>query len=81
MYLANANLQNAKYILLVYDNDSIVLKWCCGDIIMIQENPSITKVGRKIILEYGEVNLLGTRRNLPFQDEQGKLEKIWEKIL
>lgn len=81
MYLANATTKNAKYILLVYDNDAIVLKWCCDDIIKIQENPSITKVGRKIILEFGEPNLFGTRPNLPFQDEQGNLEKNWEKVL
>lgn len=81
IYLANGEIVGSKYLLIVYDNDDILLEWCYEDIVEIQVNPSITKIGRRVMVEYGEPNLFQIRRNLPFQDEQGNLEKIWEKIM
>ena len=81
MYLGNANIPNSKYLLIVYDNDVLVLKWCCGNVVEVQSNPIMVKVGRKMILEYGEPNLFGVRRQLTFQDENGNLNSNWERIL
>ena len=39
------------------------------------------KVGRKMFLEYGEPNLFMIRERMPFQDEMGNLEKVWEKVM
>ena len=81
VYLTDGNIQHSKYLLFVYDNGTLVLKWCWGDVVEIQANPTLTKIGRKMILEYGEANLFGIRQRKPFQDEQGKLESIWEKFM
>lgn len=80
IYLADGNIENSKYIMLVFEDGYIGLEWCYEDIIEIQPNPCLTKVGRKMILEYGEPNLFQQKQRLPFQDEQGNLEQIWEKI-
>ena len=81
IYLADAEIKDAKYILLVYEDGSIVLKWCYEDIVEVQVNPTLTKVGRKMILEFGEPNLFQQRERIAFQDEQGKLEDSWKKIM
>jgi hypothetical protein len=81
IYVSDSDVVDSKNILLVYDDGHLELKWCYEDYVEKQENPSLVKVGRSMKLEYGEANLFGTRQMLPFQDEQGKLEKMWEKIL
>ena len=81
IYLSNGDIKDSKNLLLVYDNGELVMKWCYEDIIEVQENPTLTKIGRRMILEYGEPNLFKIRQRIPFQDEMGKLESIWEKIM
>ena len=81
IYLADADMANAKYLLFVYDNGSLVMKWCYEDIVEIQANPTLTKVGRKMILEFGEPNLFSIRQRMAFQDEQGNLDERWEKVM
>jgi len=82
IYLANAEIPNSKYLLFVYDNGSLKLEWCSGnDIVEIQENPTLSKIGKRMLLEYGEANLFNIRQKLPFQDEQGNLDEMWEKVM
>ena len=81
IYLTHAEIKDSKYLLFVYDNGSIVLKWCYEDIVEIQPNPILEKVGKKMILEYGEPNLFFFFYSLPFQDEQGNLDERWEKVI
>jgi hypothetical protein len=81
IYLTDGETVNAKYLLFVYDNGSLVLKWCYEDIVEIQDNPTLTKVGRKMILEFGETNIFSIRQRMTFQDEMGKLDGRWEKIV
>jgi hypothetical protein len=81
IYLADADMANAKYLLFVYDNGSLVMKWCYEDIVEIQANPTLTKVGRKMVLEFGEPNLFSIRQRMTFQDEQGNLDERWEKVM
>ena len=81
IYLADGDVVDSKYLLFIYDNGEIVLKWCYEDIVEIQEKPSLTKVGRRMVLEYGEPNLFDIRQRIAFQDELGNLEERWEKIM
>jgi len=41
----------------------------------------LLKVGNRMMVEYGEPNLFQIRQRLPFQDELGKLDTLWEKLL
>jgi hypothetical protein len=81
IYLADAEIKDSKYILLVFEDGSIKLEWCYEDLIEIQVNPVLTKLGRRMILEFGEPNLFNLRERKPFQDEQGNLDSMWEKIM
>ena len=81
IYLTDGETVNSKYLLFVYDNGSLVMKWCYEDIVEIQANPTLTKVGRKMILEFGEPNLFSIRQRMTFQDEQGNLDERWEKVM
>lgn len=81
IYLSNSDVGNSKNLLLVYDNDSIVLKWCNGNVIEIQESPTLINIGRRTLIEYGEPNLFGIRRKIPFKNDVGNLESMWEKIM
>ena len=81
MYLADGEVIDSKLLLLIYENGDIVLKWCYDDIIEVQANPTLNKVGRRMLLEYGEPNLFNIRQRMTFQDEQGNLDEKWEKIM
>ena len=81
MYLADGEVIDSKLLLLIYENGDIVLKWCYDDIIEVQANPTLNKVGRRMLLEYGEPNLFNIRQRMTFQDEQGNLDEKWEKII
>lgn len=81
IYLANGEVVDSKLLLLVYENGDIVLKWCYEDLVEVQANPTLTKVGRRMILEYGEPNIFNLRQRMTFQDEQGNLDERWEKVL
>ncbi len=81
IYMTDGEMNNSKYLLFVYDNGDLVMKWCYEDIVEIQINPILTKIGRRMLLEYGEPNLFSIRQRLPFQDEQGNLDEIWEKVM
>ncbi len=81
IYLADGNVVDSKLLLLVYEHGDIVLKWCYEDLVEVQANPTLTKVGRRMILEYGEPNIFNLRQRMTFQDEQGNLDERWEKIM
>ena len=81
IYLANGEVVGSKLLLLIYENGDIVLKWCYEDLVEVQANPTLTKVGRRMILEYGEPNIFNLRQRMTFQDEQGNLDERWEKIM
>ena len=81
IYLANGEVVGSKLLLLIYENGDIVLKWCYEDLVEVQANPTLTKVGRRMILEYGEPNIFNLRQRMTFQDEQGNLDERWEKVL
>lgn len=81
MYLSDSSIKGSKNLLMVHKSGSLELKWCCENIAETQINPILVKVGRKMLLEYGEPNLFNIRQRIPFQDEQGNLEKIWEKVM
>lgn len=81
IYLTEGEIPDSKYLLMVYEDGFLVMKWCYEDLVEVQPNPILTKVGRKMILEYGQPNLFSIRQRLPFQDEQGNLDDRWEKVL
>lgn len=81
IYLSDGEVKGSKNLLLVYDDGYLVLKWCYEDLIETQVNPILSKVGKKMILEYGEPNLFNLRQRIPFQDELGNLDGRWEKIM
>ena len=81
IYLADGEVTNSKLLLLIYENGDIVLKWCYEDLVEVQSNPTLTKIGRRMILEYGEPNIFNLRQRMTFQDEQGNLDERWEKVL
>ena len=81
IYLANGEVVGSKLLLLIYENGDIVLKWCYEDLVEVQSNPTLTKIGRRMILEYGEPNVFNLRQRMTFQDEQGNLDERWEKIM
>jgi hypothetical protein len=81
IYLTDGEIKNSKYLLMVHEDGYLVMKWCYEDLIEVQPNPSLIKVGRKMVLEYGEPNLFNIKQRIAFQDEQGKLESRWEKIM
>lgn len=81
IYLADAEIPDSKHLLLIHENGTLELKWCYEDIIEVQIKPTLSQVGKKTILEYGEPNLFSQRQRLPFKNEQGKLDEIWEKIM
>ena len=84
LYLCNddrGGIKGSKYLLYIKENGSIELKWCYEDITETQINPMLVKVSRGMRVEYGEPNLFMQRQMLPFQDENGNLNEIWEKII
>jgi hypothetical protein len=81
MYISNGDIVGSKNLLMVHKNGDLEFKWCYEDIVETQANPCLVKVGRKMMLEYGEPNLFDLRQKLPFQDEQGNLDSSWEKIM
>ena len=81
IYLADGEIVNSKLILFIYENGDVLLEWCYEDLIEVQANPTLNKVGRRMILEYGEPNIFNLRQRMTFQDEQGNLDERWEKIM
>lgn len=81
IYLTDAEPSGAKYLLIIYEDGSLKMEWCYEDIIEIQANPILSKIGKRMLLEFGEENLFGIRQKKAFQDEMGNLESIWEKIM
>jgi hypothetical protein len=81
IYLTDGEIPNSKYILMIHEDGYLVMKWCYEDLTELQPNPILVKVGRRMILEYGEPNLFNIKQRIGFQDEQGKLEERWEKVL
>ena len=81
IYLADGEIVNSKLILFIYENGDVLLEWCYEDLIEVQANPTLNKVGRRMILEYGESNIFNLRQRMTFQDEQGNLDERWEKIM
>ena len=81
MYVTNGNIVGSKNLLIVHKNGDLELKWCYEDIVEKQVNPCLVKIGRRMLLEYGEPNLFNIRQRIAFQDEQGNLEKAWERIM
>ena len=81
MYISDGNIPESKNLLMVHKDGKLELKWCCGDYIQDEYQPTLSKVGRRMLLEYGEPNLFGIRQKLPFQDEQGNLDSSWERIM
>lgn len=81
MYLCDSSIPTSKNLLIIHRDGHVELKWCYGDIIEKQINPVLLKVGNRMMVEYGEPNLFQIRQRLPFQDELGKLDTLWEKLL
>ena len=71
-----------KFLLTVYEDDSIKLVLCKKDDIVEKENPIIydigTNGGKRI--EYGKPTS-NVKSSLPFRNySDGKLDKRWEKV-
>ena len=81
IYVSDGSVNDSKNVLFVYKDGSLGMKWCMGEYVEEQANPTLVKVGRKMFLEYGEPNLFMIRERMPFQDEMGNLEKVWEKVM
>jgi len=81
IYLADAEIKDSKYLLIVYENGELELKWCYEDIVEVQVNPILVKSGKRMLLEFGDVNLFNLRERKPFQNEEGNLDEMWEKII
>jgi hypothetical protein len=81
IYMTSGEVDKSKLLLFVYNDGKLKLEWCWEHVVEIQDNPTLTKIGRKMILEYGEPNIFNQREKIQFQNEQGELESNWEKIL
>ena len=81
IYLCDGEIADSKFLLIVRADGRLELKWCYGDFIETQINPLFVKIGKKMMLEYGEPNLFMQRQKLTFQGEDGKLDEIWEKVM
>lgn len=82
IYVCDGSIRESQNVLFVYKSGKLEMKWCCGtNVTETQVNPTLEKVGKRMLLEYGEPNLFQIRQRLPFQDEQGNLDKIWTKIM
>ena len=81
IYVSDSSIKGSKNVLFVYEGGDLELKWCCQNVVEKQLCPSLVRVGKCLKLEYGEPNLFQIRQIIPFQDENGKLEPGWEKIM
>lgn len=81
IYLSDALTQDSKHLLIIYEDNTIVMKWCCGSVVEAKERPTLTVIDKKTFIEYGQGNLFGVREKKPFKDEQGNLDEIWTKII
>ena len=81
IYVSDSSIKGSKNVLFVYESGELELKWCCENVVEQQLSPSFVRVGKCLKLEYGEPNLFQIRQIIPFQDENGKLEPCWEKIM
>jgi hypothetical protein len=81
IYVSDSSIKGSKNVLFVYEGGDLELKWCCQNVVEKQLCPSLVRVGKCLKLEYGEPNLFQIRQIIPFQDENGKLEPCWEKIM
>ena len=81
IYVSDSTIKDSKNLLMVHKDGTLEMEWCMGDIVEKQINPVLVKVGRKMLLEYGEPNLFMIRQRILFQDEMGNLEKAWEKVM
>ena len=81
IYLANGNIPNSKFLLIIYEDGTLKLEWCYENTVEIQKSPTLVKISRGTLLEYGEPNLLNIRQRLRLKDEQGNLDSMWEKVM
>ena len=65
----------------VKKDGTLEMNWYMGNAKTKEENPILVKKSDgSMKLEYGEGNLFGIRRRLPFTDKDGNLEERWTKI-
>lgn len=81
IYLANGNINGSNYLFMVFEDGTLSLDWCQGQVVQHEVRPILIKIGRTTRIEFGEPNLFGTRQILTFQDENGQLDKKWKKIM
>ena len=81
MYVSDGKVVGSKNILMLHKDGTLELRYCHGDKVETQPNASLVRVGRRLLLEYGEPNLLNVMDRVVFLDEQGNLDGSWEKIM
>ena len=52
IYVSDGSVKDSKNLLFVYKDGSLGMKWCMGEYVEEQANPTLVKVGRKMFLEY-----------------------------
>ena len=81
MYVTEGDGKNSHYILMVNSDGSLNLNWYDNSSKTVEDEPIMVKRSNgSMMLEYGEKNLFGIRRAIPFLDNKGNLESRWERI-
>lgn len=81
IYLSDGNINGSKNLLIVNEDGTVILEWCMGDKVEVQEKPIFVRIGKEMRVEYGTPNLFNIRQMLPFMDSFGRLDVMWERIM
>lgn len=81
VYVTNATTPNSKYVLMLMVDGTLKFNWYDEDSVIHEEEPTLSKrCDNSMKLEFGEKNLFGIRKTLPFMDSKGNLEDGWDRI-
>lgn len=81
VYVTKGDGVDVHYVLMVNADGSLTFNWYDNTNKMVENDPiMVKKPNGCMMLEYGEKNLFGLRRVIPFLDKDGVLDSRWERI-
>ena len=81
IYLSNARIKDSKHLLIIYEDGSMLMKWCYRNTVETVPNLAVTENNGKKVLTYGSPNMFGIKEKKPFKNEKGEMEEIWTKMI
>lgn len=81
IYITKGDGASTYYILIVNEDGSLTFNWYGNRCRITEKEPIMSKKPNGcMMLEYGEKNLFGLRKVIPFLDKDGVLDSRWDRI-